>query len=106
MNDEKWSKAEKAVARRAFDNAYERECREIIKELGRMANEADEPDDVWRCHDFLTDKRKQADDKYDYRYSMLTLVFARLLEEGWMSIDDLEGLKEDKISRIRELAKR
>lgn len=105
MDDEKWSKAEKAVARRAFENACERECREIIKKLRVMANEADEPGDIWRLHDFLAEKRREMDDKYDYRYSVLILVFARLLREGWMTADDLEGLKEDKIARIRELAK-
>lgn len=105
MNDEKWSKAEKAVARRAFENAYERECREIIKKLQVMANEADGPDDIWRVHDFLIEKRREMHPKYDYRYSVLIRVFARLLREGSISIDDLEGLKEDKIARIEDLAK-
>ena len=106
MNHEKWSKAEKAAAGRAFENAYERECSEIINKLRVMASEADESDDVWRVHDFLAEKRKEMDDKYDYRYSVLILVFARLLREGWITADDLEGLKQDKITRITELATR
>lgn len=104
MNQEKWSKAGKAVAGRAFENAYERECREIIKELRVMANEADEADDIWRLHDFLAEKRRGIEEKYDYRYSVLILVFARLLRGGWIQVDDLEGLETDKIARIRELA--
>ena len=105
MNHEKWSRAEKAAARRAFENAYDRECEQILKELRVMANDAEEPHDIWRVHDFLREKRRETDAKYDYRYSVLTLVFARLLREGWMTVDDLEGLKEDKITTIRELAK-
>jgi hypothetical protein len=104
MNHEKWSKAEKAVARRAFENACEMECREIINKLRVMVNEADEPHDIWRVHDFLREKRRETDAKYDYRYSVLTLVFARLLREGCITVDDLESLKEDKITTIRELA--
>ncbi len=106
MNHEKWSKAEKAAAGRAFENAYERECREIINKLRVMANQADDSDDVWRVHDFLAEKRKEMDDKYDYRYSVLILVFARLLREGWITADDLEGLKGDKIATITEMATR
>ncbi len=29
-----------------------------------MAGEVDAPDDVWRVHDFLAEKRKETDDKY------------------------------------------
>jgi hypothetical protein len=36
---------------------------------------------------------------------VLTLVFARLMKEGQLRIEDLKGLEEDKIARIRELAK-
>ncbi|MHC4180738.1 MAG: hypothetical protein ACYSWU_24830 [Planctomycetota bacterium] len=60
---------------------------------------------MWRAHDFLPEKRAETDYKYDYRYSVLTLVFARLMKEGQLRIEDLKGLEEDKIARIRELAK-
>lgn len=48
-------------------------------------------------------KRREIDGKYDYRYSQLVLVFGRLLNEGWLEIDDLEGLDEDKITKIKLL---
>lgn len=34
---------------------------------------------------------------------MLILVFAQLLKEGWLNDDDLEGLREDKIEKIKFL---
>jgi hypothetical protein len=37
---------------------------------------------------------------------MLILVFARLLMEGWITVDEIEGLSEDKISKIRHLAEK
>jgi hypothetical protein len=103
MNLDKWTKREKIVARRAFDNAYRKECKEIINKIREIANDASEPDDIWRLCDFLDEKSKEIGIKYDYRYSVLILVFARLLKEGWITVDDLEGLKEDKIERIRYL---
>lgn len=51
----------------------------------------------------MDEKREEINIKYDYRYSVLILVFARLLKEGWITVNDLEGLEEDKIDRIRHL---
>jgi hypothetical protein len=103
MKGDKWTKKEKAVGRRAFENAYRKECRAIINKIREIANDASEPDDIWRLCDFLDEKREEIGIKYDYRYSVLILVFARLLKEGWITVGDLEGLKEDKIERIRHL---
>jgi hypothetical protein len=41
---------------------------------------------------------------YDYRYSVLRLVFARLLRDGWLSEADLAGLQKDKIDDIKHIA--
>ena len=101
MNDLKWSKTEKAIARRAFDAAYEREWRALAAELKEKAGNIRECEDIWRLHDFLDERLKEIQDKYDYRYSVLILVFARLMNEGWLSETDLEGLGEDKIQKIK-----
>jgi len=103
MNDIKWSKAEKKIARTAFDKAYERECADLIKKLRAKAREIAEPDDIWCLHDFIREKRDEIDEKYDYRYSKLILVFARLVKDGWLDFNDLKGLAENKIDRIESL---
>ena len=59
---------------------------------------------MWRIHDYLDAKREETDRKYDYRYSVLTWVFARLLGEGWLKESELSGLDEDKLAVIRHLA--
>ena len=103
MNHVKWSKTEKKVAREAFDKAYERECYYLSGSIREIANKIQTPDDIWQLHDFLTEKRKEIDEKYDYRYSMLDLVFGRLIKDGWLDFKDLEGLNEEKIERIKSL---
>ena len=104
VQDIKWSKAEKSAARRAFESAYGRECDAITERLNAMIRDIADPDDIWRLHDFLSKKRKEIDRKYDYRYSVLIFVFARLLQEGWLKESDLEGLREDKTYQIKALA--
>jgi hypothetical protein len=102
--DIKWSKTEKTVARRAFGSAYGRECEAITKHLNGMILDIADPEDIWHLHDFLDKKRKEIDQKYDYRYSVLILVFARLMQEGWLKESDLDGLHEDKAYQIKALA--
>ena len=103
MNDFKWSKTEKKIARIAFDKAYQRECSNLIEKIRTKAREITEPDNIWRFHDSLTEKRDEIDEKYDYRYSVLVLVFARLINDGWLEFYDLKGLAENKIDRIESL---
>ena len=55
--------------------------------------------------EYLTQRRKEIDRKYDYRYSHLTQVFGRLLYETRVSEEELRGFSEDKLKTIRSLAK-
>jgi hypothetical protein len=103
MNHVKWSKAEKKIARESFERAYERECSYLAGRIREKANQIKKPDDIWGLHDFLTDKRKEVDEKYDYRYSALDFVFGRLIKDGWLDFVDLEGLNEEKIERIKSI---
>jgi hypothetical protein len=55
---------------------------------------------------YLTERRKEIDRKYDYRYSQLTQVFGKLLyEKRLREEEELRGLREDKLKSIRSFAK-
>lgn len=54
---------------------------------------------------YLSQRRKEIDRKYDYRYSQLTQVFGRLLYEKRLREEELRGLQEDKLKLIRSFAK-
>lgn len=105
QNEPAWSKSEKAIARTAFDAALGRELQEVIQEAKRMANGIQKSSDLWDLEHYLTERRKEIDRKYDYRYSQLTHVFGRLLYENRLTEEDLRGLREDKLKSIRSLAK-
>lgn len=100
-----WSKSEKAIARTAFDAALKREFHELMQETKQRAKQINEPADLWDLEHYLTERRKEIDRKYDYRYSQLRHVFGRLLYEGKVSEEDLRGLRDDKLKSIRALAK-
>jgi hypothetical protein len=50
---------------------------------------------------WLTERRREIDRRYDYRYSILPLVFAQLLRAGRLTEDDLHGLGQEKLDLIR-----
>ena len=101
MNDTAWSKAEKKIAKEAFNKAYQRESKKIIKEIKNYKLE--EPDDIWSLSEMLNNREKEIDQIYDYRYSQLVMVFAILIKRGFLSIKELEGLSEDKLDRITKI---
>jgi hypothetical protein len=96
-----WTPIEKKAARKAFDQAFERQRASIKAEAVNMIANAAAPSDIWRVHDYLSQRRRTVDALYDYRYSVLLNVFARLLSDGWLVEVDLAGLAEDKIDRIK-----
>jgi hypothetical protein len=92
MNDINWSKAEKKVAKEAFDMAYHRECKKIIIDIKKYKLE--QPEDIWFLSEMLKEHEKEINQIYDYRYSQLVMVFAILIKRGFLSIKELEGLSE------------
>jgi Photoprotection regulator fluorescence recovery protein len=103
MQDEHWSPTEKKIARAAFDKASEKEHAAILREVHSMLNASNDPRVVWRIHDYLSERRREHDQKFDYRYSELIFVFARLIREGWLTEEDLAGLAQEKLEKIRRI---
>ena len=71
------------------------------KKVEEMLQRSNEPTAVWDILEFLSRKQRELERKYDYRYSVLTGVFARLLYEGWIAESDLAGLDPEKVELIR-----
>ncbi|HLJ70494.1 MAG TPA: hypothetical protein VKU03_04195 [Roseiarcus sp.] len=99
--DIEWSLKEKKIARRAFDAALEETLAKTMAEFKRRANEAATPDEMWAVEDYLRQRRKEIDATFDYRYSQLLFVFARLIQDGSLDEARLAGLAEEKAKLIR-----
>ncbi len=104
MRDLKWSPAEKAIARKAFDLALHRELDAVIREAKDRAAKIEEPSELWDLEHYLTQRRKDIDRQYDYRYSVLLVVFGTLVRGGRLTERELHGLAEDKLAYIRRQA--
>ena len=104
MRDLRWSPSEKAVAGKAFEAALEREFRAVIAETKRLAGKIEQPAELWELESYLTAKRKEIDETFDYRYSVLPVVLGSLIRRGRLDEQELHGLSEDKLARIRSVA--
>ena len=104
MRELKWSQGEKAIARKAFERALQQELEAVMQEAMKRAAKIAQPSDLWELEHYLTERRKEIDRKYDYRYSVLPRVFGVLVREGRLTEEDLRGLGEDKLSPIRACA--
>ncbi len=104
MTEVTWSETEQTAAQEAFNKAYEREINSLIEGVKQQASAITELDELWRLHDFLSAKRHEIEGKYDYRYSVLVFVFAKLLQEGWLTLEELQFLDRDKLAKIKVLA--
>ncbi|MDY6783460.1 MAG: hypothetical protein SW833_13120 [Cyanobacteriota bacterium] len=104
-NDIEWSDSEKDIAKAAFDKAYQREIDALLNSVQERAARIAQTEELWKLHDFLSAKRHELDGKYDYRYTFLPFVFAQLVKEGWLKLDELEGLDGSKRAKIAALAR-
>ncbi|CCI38991.1 MAG: hypothetical protein ACK47N_02245 [Microcystis sp.] len=105
MSEIIWSDTEQEIAQTAFQKAYQRETSTLIEHIKEQSGQITVLDDIWQMHDYLSARRHQIDGKYDYRYTSLIFVFAQLLKEGWLKLEDLNGLGKDKLAKIAALSR-
>ena len=103
MFDFKWSASEKKVARQAYERALEARLERLMTQFKARAAAATTPADVWAVEEFLREQRQDIERTFDYRYSQLPLVFARLILAGLMDEADLKGLADDKLGAMRRI---
>jgi hypothetical protein len=82
MREFKWSSSEKTIARKVFDHALNDELQQLVREAKARAAVIDEVSELWKLERWLAESRLEIDRKYDYRYSVLPIVFAELLKQA------------------------
>lgn len=103
MHDLEWSGSEKKIARAAYDAALDKRLAAITAEFKAKAAAVATASDMWAIEDYLRQCRREIDETFDYRYSQLLFVFARLIRGGHLDETQLAGLSEDKLAIIRKV---
>ena len=88
-----FTKSEKKVAKELFELAKQRDYEKLKNDINSF--QLDSPNNIWELRDFLNNKAKEFDRKYDYRYSILDELFSYLIIEELLSIEELKNLSQD-----------
>jgi hypothetical protein len=67
MRELVWSRTEKIVARRAFDQGLSREVSELVRQFKEMAANAKDGPDLRKLEGWLRESRREIESKYDFR---------------------------------------
>lgn len=100
--DFSWSKKEKQIAKNAHDMAYAENLKEVIKAVKSQKIESWQ--DLAALKNYIKEQEKRAAMLFDYRYSMLIFAFGSFIRQGLISFDDVQGLSEEKIEKITQIA--
>ncbi|WP_323270970.1 hypothetical protein [Synechococcus sp. CCY9201] len=99
-----WSEQEEAIARGAFDRAQRRAVHVLIEAIRVQSGRLDSIDSVWNLHDFLSTQRYQIEGRFDFRLDGILFVFASLVKEKLLSLEELEGLGDEKLAKIKAMS--
>lgn len=98
-----WTNGEQKIARRALDAALVTALADLIADFKRRAAAVTEASEMWQIEIWLREQRKHIDYIFDYRYSQMHLVFARLIHDGLMEEYALSGLSDEHLTEIRKI---
>ena len=102
---EGWSESEQAIARIAFDRAYSRSIEQLVTAVRRKSEMLSGAESVWALHDFLSIERHTIEGRFDFRAEGILFVFASLVKDQLLVMDELVGLDADKLSKIAAMSK-
>lgn len=100
-----WTEPEQEIARRAFDRAHVRAVSGIIRAVQAQASCIESAEECWKLHDFLSLQRHEIEGRFDFRLPGLLFVFASLVKDGLLQIEDLEGLDREKLNKIAAMSR-
>ena len=100
-----WSEPEQAIAKTAFDLAYQRAIDALIAAVRTQVDGLTSADAVWQLHDFLSIQRHVIEGRFDFRSEGILFVFASLVKEGLLQADELAGLDEEKLTKDKAMSR-
>lgn len=100
-----WTELEQEIARGAFEKAHSRAVSGIIQAVQVAASSLHSAEECWKLHDFLSIQRHEIEGRFDFRLPGLLFVFASLVKDGLLTVDELEGLDGEKLSKIAAMSR-
>ncbi|MCP9800798.1 hypothetical protein [Synechococcus sp. RedBA-s] len=100
-----WSDSEQAIAEAAFSCAYGRAVQSVIGTVRSEADSISTAEALWRLHDYLSTQRHVMEGRFDFRLDGILFVFASLVKDNLLELQELDGLDADKLSKIKAMSR-
>jgi hypothetical protein len=100
-----WTAEEQAIAEQAFSRAYGRAVQSVISTVRTQADGISTADALWQLHDYLSTQRHVMEGRFDFRLDGILFVFASLVKEELLQLEELGGLDDDKLAKIKAMSR-
>ena len=104
MSATDWTSEEEAVARQAFDLGKQRSIVILIDNLKDLSTKLDTPESIWQFHDYLSTERYQYEGRMEFDFSNILFTLADMIKQKLINYDDLNGLNQLKLSKIKAMS--
>lgn len=102
---EGWTETEQGVARSAFSRAYGRAVDQLVQQVQAQAAALDSAEALWQLHDYLSIQRHTMEGRFDFRLDGILFVFASLVKDSLLQLDELAGLDDEKLAKIAAMSR-
>ena len=102
---EGWSESEQAVAKQAFEQAYQRTVERLIADLQEKTKNLNSAEAVWQLHDHLSIERHTIEGRFSFRAEGILFVFASFVKDDLLHIDELTGLDAAKLAKVAAMSR-
>ena len=104
MSATDWTSEAGAVARQAFDLGKRRSIVSLIDNPKDPSNKLDTPESIWQFHDYLSTERYQYEGRMEFDFSNILFTLADMIKQKLINYDDLNGLNQLKLSKIKAMS--
>lgn len=104
MSATDWTHQEQAIAKQAFETGKQRSIDALIAILKEQSALLDTPESIWKFHDFLSSERYQYEGRAEFDTANILFTLADMIKQKLISTDDLAGLENTKLSKIKAMA--
>lgn len=85
--------------------AHLRAVMQLVASVQSKASNLGDVSSVWALHDFLSIERHTIEGRFDFRLEGILFVFASLVKEELLQLQELEGLTADKLAKISAMSR-
>ena len=104
MSATDWTSEEQTVARTAFELGKQRSITALITTLQDQSSTLDTPESVWKLHDHLSTERYLYEGRAEFDEGNVLFVLADMIKQRLIALEDLQGLDQTKVSKVKAMS--